>query len=272
MFVSEINVYPIKSLGGISLQKSVVEDKGLRFDRRWMLIDENNRFLTQREFPRLATLAVDVVGDKMRVSNGENNIEIQLSPAFENSAAVKIWSSRVRAGIYESEVNEWFSEALQINCKLAVMHKEAKRKVNYFYAVHKEDVVSFADAYPFLLIGENSLKDLNGRLDKNIPMNRFRPNFVVADSEAFEEDDWKRIKIGATVFHVVKPCARCVVTTIDQRSGISDGKEPLKTLATYRTPKRSVKKKILFGQNLIAESAGAEIKVGDRVEIIERKN
>jgi uncharacterized protein YcbX len=272
MFISEINVYPIKSLRGISLQKSVVEDKGLRFDRRWMLVDKNNRFLTQREFPRLATLAVDIADDKLRVSNGENNIEISLSPAFETSAAVKIWSSRVRANIYEREINEWFSGALQINCKLAVMPEDSKRKVNYFYAVHKEDVVSFADAYPFLLIGENSLKDLNERLDKKIPMNRFRPNFVVAGSEAFEEDVWKRIKIGATLFHLVKPCARCVVTTIDQRSGISDGKEPLKTLATYRISKRSVNKKILFGQNLIAETVGAEIKVGDRVEIIERKN
>ncbi len=272
MFVSEINIYPIKSLRGISLQKSVVEDKGLRFDRRWMLVDENSNFLTQREFPRLATLAVDFVENKLCVSNSESIIKIPFSPAFENPTTVKIWSSRVRAKIYESEINEWFSEMLQINCKLAVMPEDSKRKVNYFYAVHKEDVVSFADAYPFLLIGENSLKDLNERLDKKIPMNRFRPNFVVAGSEAFAEDDWKRVKIGATVFHLVKPCARCVVTTIDQRSGVSDGKEPLKTLATYRTPKRSVKKKILFGQNLIAETVGAEINVGDRVEIIERKN
>ncbi len=152
------------------------------------------------------------------------------------------------------------------------MPGETPRKVNYFYAVHKDDEVSFADAYPFLLIGVNSLADLNSRLEKKIPMNRFRPNFVVSGTEAFAEDNWKKIRIGSTIFHLVKPCARCVITTIDQESGISDGKEPLKTLAQYRMLKRSIKKKILFGQNLIAENAGEVVRVGDKIEIIERKN
>lgn len=272
MYISEINIYPIKSLGGIALENSTVENKGLRFDRRWLLIDEKNEFLTQRNFARMATLATGIIDDKLCVSNGANNIEIPFSPTIEHSATVKIWSSRVRARIYETEINDWFADALQTDCRLAVMPEESKRKVSYFYAVHKEDVVSFADAYPFLLTGENSLKDLNDKLDKKIPMNRFRPNFVVAGSDAFAEDVWKKIKIGATVFHVVKPCARCVVTTIDQTSGVSGGSEPLKTLATYRIPKRSVKKKIMFGQNLIAETSGAPIKIGDKVEIIDWKS
>jgi uncharacterized protein YcbX len=102
-------------------------------------------------------------------------------------------------------------------------------------------------------------------------MNRFRPNLVVADSEGFAEDAWKKIKIGDTIFHVVKPCARCVMTTIDQATGEKGGKEPLKTLAAFRIPKRSIKKKILFGQNLIAETAGAILRVGDKIEVLETK-
>lgn len=272
MQISEINIYPIKSLKGISLRESIIERKGLQFDRRWLLVNDKNEFLTQREFPKMAALAVEVGKKELRVSDGANALEIPLEPDAANKASVKIWSSRVRAVIYENDVNDWFRDALQTDCKLALMPEESQRKVNYFYAVHKDDAVSFADAYPFLLIGENSLADLNSRLDEKIPMNRFRPNFVVSGGEPFAEDDWKKIRIGDAVFHVVKPCGRCVITTIDQEKGSFTGKEPLKTLATYRIPKRSVKRKIMFGQNLIAETLGVRVKVGDEVEVLERKN
>ena len=269
MHLSEINVYPIKSLGGISLKSSIVENRGLQFDRRWMLVDERNEFLTQRNFPTMATIRVEIISDGLRVSSADKNLEISFKPNTNETASVKVWSSRCRAQIYESEINEWFSEILNANCKLVLMPEEARRKVNYFYAVHRDDTVSFADGYPFLLIGENSLSNLNARLETPVPMNRFRPNFVVSGSEAFAEDGWKRIKIGGAIFHVVKPCARCVITTIDQTSGEKQSVEPLKTLATFRIPKRSVKKKILFGQNLIAENAGAVLNVGDEIDAIE---
>lgn len=272
MYISEINIYPIKSLKGISLKESFVEQKGLRFDRRWLLVNGKNEFLTQRDFPKMATLTVEVGENVMKVSNENKSLEIPVTPSSGTSASVKIWSSRVRAIVYENNINDWFSDVLQTDCKLVSMPEETRRKVNYFYAVHKDDAVSFADAYPFLLAGENSLKDLNARLENKIPMNRFRPNFVVSDGAAFAEDDWKKIRIGKTVFHVVKPCGRCVITTINQETGISDGTEPLKTLATYRIPKRSIKKKIMFGQNLIAETVGENVKVGDKVEILEAKN
>jgi len=272
MILSEINVYPVKSLGGISLKTAVVESRGLQFDRRWMLTDEKNQFLTQRDFPKMATVAVQIINDNLRITSGDETLEISLEPATFETASVKIWSSRCRARIYEKKVNEWFSDVLETNCRLVLMPEETIRRVNYFYAVHKDDAVSFADGYPFLLSGENSLADLNSRLDAPIPMNRFRPNLVVSDSGAFAEDEWKKIKIGACVFHVVKPCARCVITTIDQSDGIKTGAEPLKTLAAYRIPKRSLKKKILFGQYLIAEGAGAVLNVGDKIEVIETKN
>ena len=272
MILSEINIYPIKSLGGISLKSSTVEARGLQFDRRWLLIDEKNNFLTQRNFSKMATVNVEVLKNGLRVSENGNEVNIPFELNTNETASVKIWSSRCRAKVYEKETNDWFSNVLQTDCKLVLMPEETRRKVNYFYAVHKDDTVSFADAYPYLLIGESSLEDLNSRLENPVPMNRFRPNFVVSGTEAFAEDKWKQIKIGACVFHVVKPCGRCVITTINQASGEKQSVEPLKTLASYRIPKRSIKKKILFGQNLIAENVGEILKVGDKVEIIQTNN
>jgi uncharacterized protein YcbX len=272
MHLSEINVYPIKSLRGISLGESKVKRRGLEFDRRWMLINEKNHFLTQREFPKMATIVPEITNDGLLVSQGENKITIPFETNSNETGRVKIWSSFCRAEIYEDSVNEFFRDVLQTNCRLAQMPEDTNRKVNYFYAVQKDDHVSFADGYPFLLVGENSLEDLNSRLEKPLPMNRFRPNFVIKDSEAFAEDGWKKIKIGESVFDLVKPCARCVITTIEQSEGLRSGVEPLKTLASYRIPKRSVKKKILFGQNLIAESGGNVLRVGDKVEVLETKN
>lgn len=253
------------------MRESEIQRRGLEFDRRWLLVDENNKFLTQREFPKMATVKTGILSEGLQVSCEGSDLVIPFAPPTSETKSVKIWSNRCRAKIYENSVNEWFSDILKTHCKLAVMPEETQRKVNYFYRVEKDDHVSFADAYPFLLIGENSLADLNFRLSEKLPMNRFRPNFVVADSEGFAEDAWKRIKIGETIFHVVKPCARCVMTTIEQTTGEKDGKEPLKTLAAFRTPKRGVKKKILFGQNLIAERAGAVLRVGDKVEVLETK-
>lgn len=271
MYLSEINVYPVKSLSGISLNESKIQRRGLEFDRRWLLVDENNKFLTQREFPKMATVKTEITPDGLQVSGDGSSLKIAFEPTGGETKTVKIWSNRCKAKVYENVINEWFSEVLETNCKLVMMPEETRRKVNYFYAVQPDDHVSFADAYPFLLIGENSLADLNSRLEESLPMNRFRPNLVVADSEGFAEDGWKKIKIGETIFHIVKPCARCVMTTIEQTTGEKDGKEPLKTLASFRIPKRSIKKKILFGQNLIAEKAGAVLRVGDKVEVLETK-
>jgi uncharacterized protein YcbX len=271
MYLSVINIYPVKSLAGISLKEVKIERRGLRFDRRWMLVDENNKFLTQREFPKMATFKTEILADGLRVSCDGENLTVPFDPQSDETKIVKVWSSLCRAKIYEEAVNEWFSARLETNCRLALMPEETQRKVNYFYAVQKDDHVSFADGYPFLMIGENSLADLNSRLSEAVPMNRFRPNFVVTGAEGFAEDGWKKVRIGETVFHVVKPCARCVMTTIEQATGEKDGKEPLKTLASFRIPKRSVKKKILFGQNLIAETPGGVMRVGDKVEVLETK-
>jgi uncharacterized protein len=272
MIISEINIYPIKSLKGISLTNAKIERRGLEFDRRWMLTDEKNKFFTQREFPKMATIEVQIGENNLRVSQNGSELEIPFMPEGDATARVQVWSSKCAARVYDDSINEWFSDVLQTKCKLVLMPEETRRKVNYFYAVRKDDHVSFADGYPFLLIGESSLADLNSRLKDDLPMNRFRPNFVVKGSEAFAEDGWKKIKIAETVFHVVKPCGRCVITTIDQTTGAKGEKEPLKTLASFRIPKRSVKKNILFGQNLIVENEGNILRIGDPVEVLETKN
>ena len=269
MNVSEINIYPIKSLRGISLQESVVEDRGLRYDRRWMIVDAANRFMTQREFPPMALIKVVVNKSHLTALIDSKEIEINLVPDTDNLADVTVWNSEVTARVYDREINLWFSEALQTDCRLVQMTEESKRMVNPEYALRKfEDIVSFADGYPFMMIGEGSLADLNSRLETPLPMNRFRPNLVVAGFAAFAEDRWKKIRVGGTIFHVVKPCERCVITTVDQKRGEKDGKEPLKTLATYRKHNGEV----IFGQNLIAENAGEVIRVGDNVEVLEMKS
>ncbi len=271
MEISEINIYPIKSLGGISLKEAIVEKQGLQFDRRWMLADENGKFFTQREFPKMATLKVSIETDGLRVSDQNESL---LIPFDENGTGdeieVEVWNSKLTAQTSENHINNWFSDILQTTCQLVRMNQNSKRLVNPVYAVRKfQDTVSFADGYPVLLIGEGSLADLNSRLEKPILMHRFRPNLVVKNSTAFAEDTWKQIQIGETIFHLVKPCERCVITTINQENGISDGKEPLQTLATYRLVKKNGESKILFGQNMIIEKAGETIKIGDRVEILE---
>lgn len=248
------------------MKNSLIEERGLQFDRRWMLVDKNNDFLTQRKLPQMAAIKVNLNTDSLSVSNNSKSLEVPFKFSAEKIEEVQIWDSRVPAKFYGREINLWFSDILQTECRLVFMPEESKREVNQAYAVRKnQDTVSFADGYPFLLIGQSSLDDLNEKLEKPLPMNRFRPNFVIGQTKPFAEDSWKKIRIGENIFHVVKPCARCVITTVNQETGRKQGKEPLQTLASYRTKEG----KILFGQNLIAEKYGGQVKVGDKVEVLE---
>ena len=177
-----------------------METRGLQFDRRWLLVDEKNQFLTQRNFPKMATVGVKITDGCLSFSFAGKTIEVSLTPKTNELATVKIWSSRCRAEVYENEINKWFSDILQTNCKLVFMPEATRRKVNYFYAVHKDDVVSFADAYPILIIGENSLADLNSRLNAPVPMNRFRPNLSSKDSDHLLRTIGKKSKSAMLFF------------------------------------------------------------------------
>jgi uncharacterized protein YcbX len=269
MKVSELNIYPIKSLKGIRVDQAMVEDQGFQLDRRWMLVDDKNKFLTQREFPIMARIEVAAGPESLEVSLDGSRLSVPYEvPLNGGPKRVQVWGSSVKAEFYPGEVDEWFSNCLGASCRLAAMTNVSKRLVSPYYSVRKfRDTVSFADGYPYLLIGQASLDDLNSRLEAKVPMNRFRPNIVVEGSEAFAEDSWKRIRIGSTIFHVVKPSARCVITTIDQVAGQKTGVEPLRTMASYRTKRNNV----LFGQNLIADESGGMIRIGDQLEVIESK-
>jgi uncharacterized protein YcbX len=258
--LTEIWIYPIKSLGGIRLTSAKVLPKGLQYDRRWMLVDEHGAFMTQRVHSQMALLKTKISETHLMVSHKDKFIELSLLPAYQENRQVKIWDDTVTAFEVDVEVSKWFSERLDSPCKLVYFPEQNARPVDPLYKVNNEHV-SLADAYPFLIIGESSLADLNDRLSQPVPMNRFRPNFVFTGGVAFEEDTWRNFSIGNNRFVGVKKCARCVVPTVDQETA-ARGVEPLKTLASYRTQKN----KVYFGQNLVAVDHH-EIKVGDRIKI-----
>lgn len=284
MIVSEINIYPIKSLRGISVDSAVIERHGLQYDRRWLLLDANGTFMTQREVPKMATVSVAIRENGLLVTaDGITAMVVPFEPQNGEEIVAEVWGTKSRAIAYGGGVDAWFSQVLGLECKLVFMPDDAGREINELFNAG-DDVVSFADGYPQLLIGEASLADINKKLAGETPavrleMNRFRPNIVVDTTEAFAEDDWKRIKIGDAVFRSTKPCARCVMTTVDQAMGEFTGKEPLKTLSTYRLAKDVIHDRygsfgmspnaVCFGQNLVAESIGSTINVGDEVEILE---
>ncbi len=263
----EISIYPVKSLGGISLQNSEVTDRGLKHDRRWLIINEEEKFITQRTHPQLALIKTKISGNKLILGHKTKDISPLVIPIHHESVEVvlvSIWHDLVEARIVGKYADEWLNDALGIKCRLVYMHDETQRWVDRAYAADNE-IVSFADAYPFMMIGQSSLEDLNSRLKEKLPMSRFRPNFVFKGGDPFDEDKWKKIKIGDVVFTLVKPCSRCVLTTVNQDTA-EKNEEPLKTLSTYR----SVNNKIYFGQNLLHEENGT-LKVGNEIEILEFK-
>jgi uncharacterized protein YcbX len=265
MILSEIWIYPVKSLSGIRLTEAQVEEKGLQYDRRWMIVDLNGRFITQREHPEMAMLKVAVLEKGLALSNRLDEgqpILVPFEPVSKKLVSVVVWDDEVEAVTVSDEADQWLSEQLNLQVKLVMMPESTQRKADPHYAKNEENV-SFADGFPFLLISQASLDHLNERLELPIIMQRFRPNFVVTGTSPHAEDDWKSIQIGTLFFDLVKPCARCVLTTIDPKTA-EKGKEPLKTLATYRR----VGNKILFGQNAVTKQSGL-IKQGDKILVIE---
>lgn len=266
--LSEIWVYPVKSFGGISLQDAQVTDRGLELDRRWLLVDDDGRFLSQREYPELALFRPEIAGDNLRITHKESlkTIDIPLRPVFakERTAInVTVWDDTMHSFEVSKESSAWFTKLLGFSVRLVYMPDDSERKLDPKYAISGNEINSFSDAYPFLIIGQSSLDDLNGRLKEKVSVNRFRPNFVFTDGEAFEEDFWREFKIGNLLFVGVKPCDRCVMTTVDQEKGIIAGKDPLKTLAKYR----NFGNKVLFGQNVIGLELGV-VSVGDEIKVL----
>ena len=267
--LSEIYIYPIKSLGGIRLEKANITTRGLENDRRFMLVDENGQFLSQREYPQLAIFQTEIEGDFLNITNKKTgqNLKVNLSPNSQSPAlSVTIWDDTTTAIEVSQEVSEWFTQALEIPTRLVYMHEESQRKTDALYSLTGNEITSFSDGFPILIAGQSSLDDLNNRLENPVNINRFRPNFVFTDGEPFEEDNWHEFTIGDVKFFGVKPCSRCIMTTIDQETGEKKGKEPLLTLNKYR----KAGNKILFGQNVLVSELGT-VSVGDDVTVLNRK-
>ena len=261
--LSALNIYPLKSASGISLQNSGMVQRGLSHDRRWMVVDDSGQFLSQRTSPRMALVQSQLIDQTLTLNApGMTELRLPLLPKEGVSEEVEIWGDRCEAWVTNQQSTRWISKYLRKSCKIVFMPDHSNRPADHDYT-SGDHQVAFSDAFPLLLISEASLKDLNQRLPETFSMNRFRPNLVVNNTEPYEEDTWKLIKIGDCELQIVKPCSRCVLTTVDPETGEFSGKEPLRTLASYRKQNG----KVMFGQNLITQKLG-RLKVGMTVQII----
>ncbi|GEC72516.1 hypothetical protein SAMN05443543_101483 [Flavobacterium flevense] len=267
--LSEIWIYPVKSLAGIRLQESKVTQRGLEFDRRWMLVDEKGVFISQREHPELAFFHPKIEEGFMQISHvdvAKGSIRFSLSQKNHNLPFdVMVWEDKVTAVEVDAEISAWFSGILGVSIRLVFMPEDSQRKVDPNYAVSPNDITSFSDGFPYLIIGQSSLDDLNSRLANPISMKRFRPNFVFSGGKAYEEETWKEFNIGGLLFYGVKNCGRCIITTIDPEKGKFSGKDPLYTLAKYKMRGN----KVIFGQNVITQQEGC-LKIGTVVNVLKK--
>lgn len=265
--LSSLHIYPIKGIAGIELQTAQLEPRGLHGDRRWMLIDEDDQFISQRELPAMGQLraSADEAGWLISTSGqlpALPPLHLRAPDTAERVAAM-VWSDTVSAVLAAAPVNDWFSRALGQPVRAVFMDAEAKRPVDREYG-RASDEVSFADGFPLLVANTASLADLSARIGEPLTMARFRPNLVLSGAEAWAEDGWQRIRIGEIEIHLVKPCARCQVTTLDPQSAEPHPRqEPLRTLAKFRKDAG----KVLFAVNAIARGSG-RLQVGQSVEIL----
>ncbi|MFC2187094.1 MOSC domain-containing protein [Peijinzhouia sedimentorum] len=264
MRLQDITIYPIKSFAGIDLTESEVNERGLLYDRNWMLVNKQGKFISQREFKELSLLTTEIDNDKLKITHRfQKNFHVQLglNESMFATSKVALWDDIMFAENVSEEASQQLSEMLKQEVSLVKIGRNTSRLADSRF-VDSEIQVSFADGFPFLIISQASLDDLNSRLESPVEMNRFRPNIVVSGSEPFEEDKWKEIQIGECIFQIVKPCARCEITTINQQTA-ERGKEPLRTLSKYRRDGN----KVLFGQNMVSLKKG-KIRIGDEVKIL----
>jgi uncharacterized protein YcbX len=263
MRLTEIWIYPVKSLGGIRLASAKVTQRGLQYDRRWMVVDENGVFLTQRRFPKMALIDVSFTPEGFMLSQRMtgSRVIIPFQPVRSQPLHVKIWSDTLTADTVSTEADNWLTHTLGKPVRIVEMRESSHRSMDSHNASQNERV-SFVDDFPYHAVGQASLDDLNSRLVTPVGIERFRPNFVFGNTMPFAEDHWKRICIGNIAFELASPWERCMITTIDP-STAEKTSEPLRTLSTYRKND----KKIYFGHNLINLGEGV-INEGDVVQVI----
>ena len=279
MIVSELCIYPFKSCQGIKLQRAKVTPKGFAGDREFMLVTQKGKFLTQRQFPQLAKVRVQISEQQISLSTVDNKAKpLTFQPTLTGTEIeVEIWRDITLAIDQGDEVAEWFQTFLELDshkkCRLVQQSPQYIRPINRRYTTQTQESVSFADSYPYLLTATASLKELNYRIREieqqdfcPVPMNRFRPNIVVETEKSFVEGNWKSIQIGEVRFILVKPCSRCIITTTNQQTGkTNQSREPLRTLGTFR---QFGEQGVLFGEYMVPQNLGI-IQVGDTVKVLE---
>jgi uncharacterized protein YcbX len=267
--LSELYIYPVKSLAGIKLKSSKLTPFGLEHDRRWMIVDKDGKFLSQREVAKMATMQTTIVEGKLILSYKQSKIKVPAVNHQSKQILVTVWKDTFEAAHVSTEVDEWLTDILGQTCQLVYMHKEVKRQVDLGFAPKGQNV-SFADGFPILVISQASLDDLNSRLDEPVNINRFRANFIVTGTDEFAEDNWHELSINKIEYQAVKTCSRCIIPSINQQTGVQDKVNMLATLNRYR----KIDNKIKFGQNLIYKNVDLinqqSISCGD--EIILKKD
>jgi uncharacterized protein YcbX len=257
-----MHIYPLKSGRGVDVDAMELDRFGPRGDRRWMLVNESGRFVSQREMGAMTGLSAEPLADGLRLAMGEQSIEVAI-PAGDKPLLVDIWDDQVPARDAGPAVAGWLEQVFERPLRLVYMGEDCHRLVDERYARDGE-TVSFADGFPLLLVSASALEELNSRLTQPVGLDRFRPNLVVEGCKAHAEDGWRRIRIGDVEFEVAKPCARCAVPALDQRTG-EKHPELLRALAGYR---RREDRQVYFGQNLLYRGGGS-LRVGDQVEVLD---
>lgn len=262
--VEDIAVYPVKGMQGQSVISAEAEECGLRGDRRWMVVDVDGMFLSQRELPGLARIDPRLGVSGLSLTIAGETVHVPVPGDEATTRKVRIWHDTLPVRDGGDRVAEWLSHQLGRQVRLVFQNDPDLRRTDVTYAPTQPSV-SLADGFPLLITSTASLGDLNQRMATDVPMARFRPNIVVTGCSAWAEDTWRLIRIGACVIRLVKPCARCAVTLVDQKTGEKPTpREPLRTLATFRRGRRGV----MFGQNAIVVEPGV-IHVSDRIELLE---
>ena len=266
--VTHLYIYPIKSLGAVSLSESVMEKEGLRGDRRFMLVDAGGKFITQRTRPELTRFVLSESAQGFIVKDSASGLEKELTwePALGSWIPVEIWEDQLPAREVLEGWSEWFSTALSEEVRLVRISSEKPRVMKAKYQTEIAKNTSFADSLPVLLVSEGSYASLQERLSEPINQLRFRPNIIVSSLESFAEDTWAELKIGEVSLSGAKPCARCPLVNVDPLTGESD-KKMLKTLASFRT----LNHKVYFGQQFVPISLG-KIQIGMEIQVIQSKD
>jgi uncharacterized protein YcbX len=244
--VQDLYIYPVKSLAGIKLNNCQLTPFGLKNDRRWMIVDNKGVFMSQRTTPKMALIKTAIVEGKLVLSYQKSEIIIPVVKENSNLKQVKVWNDTVNAQWISKKVDQWITDILGQRCHLVYMPETAQRQIDLDFANEKQ-YVSFADAFPLLIISQESLNALNEKLPKPVSIKRFRPNIVVSGCQAFAEDNWREFTINQSQFKAAKRCSRCIMPSINQETGKKDQLKMLAKLKDFRTFQHKIK----FGMNVL---------------------